>query len=78
MIENITNIVPIETSVSVIHSLLSFGYWSLGGAVGIAIITVIFNLFYKRKHLKALKKIVSTNQDILEELKKLNRKNKAF
>ena len=76
MIENITNIVPIETSVSVIHSLLSFSYWALGGAIGIAILTILFNLFYKSKHLKALKKIVSTNQDILEELKKLNRKKK--
>jgi len=76
MIENITNIAPIETSVSAIQSLLNFGYLTLGGAIGIAVMTVIFNLFYKRKHLVALKKIVYQNEQILIELKLMNKRKK--
>lgn len=76
MIENITNITPIDTSVSVIHSLLNFGYWALGGAIGIAILTVIFNLFYKSRHLIALNKIVEQNRLILNQLKLMNKRKK--
>lgn len=76
MIENITQIAPIETSVSAIHSLLNFGYWFLGGAIGIAILTIIFNLLYKSRHIILLERISEQNEKILEQLKLLNKRKK--
>ncbi len=70
MIENITNIAPVDTGLSVVHQLLSFSYWALGGAIGIAILTVLFNLYYKSKHLMALNKIIEQNAEIIKVLKK--------
>ena len=76
MIENITNIHSIDTSLTAAHAALSLGYWALGGAIGIAIMTILFNLFYKSKHLVALNKILEQNKLILNELKLLNKRKK--
>lgn len=54
----------------VVQQVLGVGYWLLGGAVGIAVLSFFASTYTNHRLLTSLKVLVELNREMLKELKK--------